>query len=300
MKNLTSRSAKNGGTGVVDYHSHMMMERKEEKMDVSDEKSYVNPTAQSKYIKQAKNASKANAEKMASLNATKSQMELETNVLIHERKERTTTPGKSARGRRTQKSASTIQLSNEMYNNDRDNSYEVRQGKSYIDVSSRQSQQTYNTTFPDFRSGNLVDENPLDTKMDTSEKYDNQSGNSEDMEFTNTPSESKYLKRKNSSKTVSDTRQQQQTREKSPEHVVLTPRDPPNNTRTSTYTVNLEAPVNNNQEMLDSNQKLNDSPPERKKVGRKKVFTLTSFPSGGDSLHLLDTFVNNLAPNRAQ
>ena len=249
----------------MDFHAHMM-ERKEEKMDISEEKSYVNPTAQSKYIKQAKNASKANAEKMASLNATKSQMEYETNVQIQERKERTTTPGKSAHGRRTQKSASNIQMSNETYNNDREKNYEVRQGKSYIDVSSRQTQQTYNTTFPDFRSGNLVDGNSSESKMDTLEKYDNKSGNTEEMDYTNTLSESKYLKRKNSSKTVNDTRQQQ-TGDKSPEQVVLTPRDPPtNNTRTSTYTVNLEAPFNVNQETVDSNQKINDSPPERKKV----------------------------------
>lgn len=261
LKNLAGKSSTNGAVGS-DYHAHMM-ERKEEKMDISEEKSYVNPTAQSKYIKQAKNASKANADKIASLNASRSQMEIENSVQIQERKDRTTTPGKSARGRRTQKSASNYQTSDEAYDNDRN--HDIRLGKSYIDVSNRQSQQTYNTTFPDFRSGNLVDGNSSENKMDTSEeKYDNKAGNSEEMEFTNTPSESKYLKRKNSSKTVSDTRQQQ-TREKSPETLVATPRDPPAiNTRTSTYTVNLEAPVNN-QEHTDSHPKTNDSPPERKK-----------------------------------
>ena len=239
------------------------MDRKEEKMDI-EEKSYINPTAQSKYIKQAKNASKANADKMASLNASRLQMEVENNVQTQERKERTTTPAKSARGRRTQKSASNYETSNEAYDNDRDKSYDVRQGKSYVDVSNRQSQQTYNTTFPDFRSGNLVDGN----KMDTSEKYDNRAENYDEMDYTksNTPSESKYLKRKNSSKTVPDTRQQQ-TRDKSPETHVATPRDPlANNTRTSTYTVNLEAPIHNNQEHVDSNQKQSESPPERRKV----------------------------------
>ena len=260
LKNLASKSAKNGATSS-DYHAHMM-ERREEKMDI-EEKSYVNPTAQSKYIKQAKNASKANADKMASLNASRtSEMEVENGVETRERKERTTTPAKSARSRRTQKSASNYQTSSEAYDNDRDKNHEVRQGKSYVDVSNRQSQQTYNTTFPDFRSGSLVDGN----KMDTAEKYDNRAEDSEEMEYANTPSDSKYLKRKNSSKTVPDTRQQQ-TRDKSPETHVATPRDiPANNTRTSTYTVNLEAPLHNNQEHVDSNQKHSESPPERKKV----------------------------------
>ena len=241
------------------------MERREEKMDI-EEKSYVNPTAQSKYIKQAKNASKANADKMASLNASRtSEMEVENGVETRERKERTTTPAKSARSRRTQKSASNYQTSSEAYDNDRDKNHEVRQGKSYVDVSNRQSQQTYNTTFPDFRSGSLVDGN----KMDTAEKYDNRAEDSEEMEYANTPSDSKYLKRKNSSKTVPDTRQQQ-TQDKSPERHVATPRDiPANNTRTSTYTVNLEAPLHNNQEHVDSNQKHSESPPERKKVQYK-------------------------------
>lgn len=257
LKNLASRSAKHGATGP-DFHAHMM-ERKEEKMDISEEKSYVNPTAQSKYIKQAKNASKANAEKMASLNASRSQMDIESNVQIPERKERTTTPGKSARSRRTQKSASNIQISEDVYDNDRDKNYEVRQGKSYVDVSNRPSQQTYSTTFQDFRSGNLVESNSAETKMDISDKYEDKSGKTEEMDYTNTPSESKYLKRKNSSKTVGETRQ------KSPESHGLTPRDhPSNNTRTSTYTVNLEAPIHN-EEHNDSNQKPNDSPPERKK-----------------------------------
>ena len=237
-----------------------MMERREEKMDI-EEKSYVNPTAQSKYIKQAKNASKANADKMASLNASRtSEMEVDNSVIERERKERTTTPAKSARSRRNQKSASNYRTSHEAYDNDRNS--ETRQGKSYVDVSNRQSQQTYNTTFPDFRSGNLVDGN----KMDMSEKHDNRAEDSEEMEYANTPSESKYLKRKNSSKTVADARQHQ-TRDKSPETHVATPRDiATNNARTSTYTVNLEAPLHNNQEHVDSNQKHSESPPERKKV----------------------------------
>lgn len=264
LKNLTVRSGKQRAL-LPDTRE----DRHEEKMDTTeDEKQLTHPTSQSKYIKQAKNAtSKANAEKMA-LNAIREKMELEklreeqSEKYTEEtsRKERTRTPaGKSAATRKSQKSASNRNsyiTDSVNYDND------IQYGKPYVDVSNRQVNTQYNTTFPDFRSGNLVEGNKqsspemkIDMTDNRNEVFDNE------IDMDETPSESKYIKRKHSSKVVQDNKQK--TKSKSPEPIVLTPRDPPHTTRTNTYTVNLEAP--NNQE-LDNSHKSSDSPPERKKV----------------------------------
>ena len=266
MKNLTVRSGKQKGADQRE-------DRKEEKMDISEgEKSYVNATAQSKYIKQAKNASKVQAEKMA-LNAIREQLEAEKIRTQHvnenadrsdffERKERTTTPAKSAR-RLQQKSAN---RKSQMFSNAIDDAVEDRldhqQVRPYVDVSNRPINTQYNTTFSDFRAGNLVDGKriPRDAKMDTTDTSNTLNDNQE-VEMEVVPSESKFIKRKSSSKTVNENKQKQR---ETPEPIVLTPREPP---RTSTYTITLEAP--NNPELLENNHsKPNDSPPERKKVGR--------------------------------
>ena len=258
MKNLTVRSGKQRGL-LPDQKE----ERHEEKMDVSEgEKSNVHPTSQSKYIKQAKNASsKANAEKMA-LNAIREKIEhekMKVEALIERedqethRKERTRTPGKSATMRRSQKSAS----NHNVVDNSNYSEEEPRHGKSYIDVSNRHINTQYNTTFPDFRSRDLIDGNK-EVKMES--EPDNEQYAENDVEMDNTHSESKYIKRKHSSKTVTDNKQK--LKSKSPEPIVLTPREAPSNARTNTFTVNIEAPYNQEQEY---SHKQSDSP-ERRKV----------------------------------
>lgn len=241
-------------------------DKSEEKMDIAEgEKNGIHPTSQSKYIKQAKNAtSKANAEKMA-LNAIREKVELDrmrVDAVVEKeeqethRKERSRTPAKSAAIRRSQKSAnqySTVDNSN--YNEDK---YDPRQGKPYVDVSNRRINTQYSTTFQDFRSRDLVEGNKQDVKMDTSEPDDDGENNAE---IDNIHSESKYIKRKHSSKTVTDNKQK--LKSKSPEPIVLTPREHPYNARTNTFTVTLEAPYN---EEHNNNHKPSDSPPERKKV----------------------------------
>ncbi|XP_060607726.1 cyclin-dependent kinase-like 5 isoform X5 [Ruditapes philippinarum] len=257
LKNLTVRSGKQRGL-LPDQKE----ERQEEKMDISEgEKNGVHPTSQSKYIKQAKNASsKANAEKMA-LNAIREQIEhekLKVEALIERedqethRKERTRTPGKSATMRRSQKSAS----NHNVVDNSNNSEEEPRHGKSYIDVSNRHINTQYNTTFPDFRSRDLIEGNK-EVKMES--EHDNEQYADNDVEMDNTPSESKYIKRKHSSKTVTDNKQK--LKSKSPEPIVLTPREAPSNARTNTFTVNLEAPYNQEQEY---SQKQSDSPERRK------------------------------------
>ncbi|XP_053399121.1 cyclin-dependent kinase-like 5 isoform X3 [Mercenaria mercenaria] len=257
LKNLTVRSGKQKGL-LPDQRE----EQNEEKMDVSEgEKNVIHPTSQSKYIKQAKNASsKANAEKMA-LNAIREKIEQEkirVDAVIEKqeqethRKERTRTPGKSATQRRSQKSASNYTVvENSNYSEE-----EPRQGKSYIDVSNRHINTQYNSAFPDFRSRDLVEGNK-EVKMEA--EHDNEKYAENDVEMDNTHSESKYIKRKHSSKNVTDDKQK--LKSKSPEPIVLTPREPPSNARTNTFTVNLEAPYNQEQ---DNSHKQADSP-ERKK-----------------------------------
>lgn len=242
-------------------------------MDISDdEKPSVHPTSQSKYIKQAKNAtSKANAEKVA-LNAIREKIELERlreeqsennndETSRKERTDRTKTPAKSAATRKSQKSASNRNNSVSESVNSSDN--DIQYGKPYVDVSNRQINAQYSSAFPDFRSGNLLDgnkqsspEGKMDTNDNRKEEFDN------DIDMDNSPSESKYIKRKHSSKNMSDNKQK--LKSKSPEPIVLTPRDPPQTTRTNTYTVNMEAP---NNQPVENNHKASDSPPERKKVG---------------------------------
>lgn len=263
LKNLTVRSGRQ--RGVLPDHKE---ERQEEKMDISEgEKNNTHPTSQSKYIKQAKNAtSKANAEKMA-LNAIREKIELEkmkVDAIIDKeeqethRKERSRTPAKSASLRRSQKSASNYNSTvadNSSYSEDKS---EPRQGKSYIDISNRHTHTQYSTTFPDFRSRDLVEGNK-EVKMEM--EHDSDQFGDNEAEIDNTHSESKYIKRKHSSKTVTDNKQK--LKSKSPEPIVLTPREPPSNARTNTFTVNMEAPYNQEQE---NSHKASDSPPERKKV----------------------------------
>lgn len=257
LKNLTVRSEKQRTT------TNQKDDRYEEKMDTSED-DVQHPTSQSKYIKQAKNAtSKANAEKMA-LNAIREKIELdrmreEQSEKYSEetgKKERTRTPGKSAATRKSQKSASKYSSSDSYYDND------IQYGKTCVDVSNRHGNSQYSTTFSDFRSGNLVEGNKHgspDTHMDTADNRNEVFDNEMDMD--NTPSESKYIKRKHSSKVVPDNKPKPKS--KSPEPIVLTPRDPPHTTRTSTYTVNLEAP---NNEEVENSHRTSDSPPERRKV----------------------------------
>ncbi|XP_052794894.1 cyclin-dependent kinase-like 5 isoform X15 [Mya arenaria] len=264
LKNLTVRSGKQKGL-LPDPKD----EKSEEKMDTSEsEKEVGNPTSQSKYVKQAKNASsKANAEKQA-LNAIREKIELERvqeeKVIADgeetSRKERTRTPARSG-GRRSQKSANRNQpqVDSVSYNDDKEDS---RQGKSYVDMSSRQPNNQFNSNFPDFRSGKLV-ENKHDLHngdpMDTDHNGEIEEHDTE-MDINNIPSESKYIKRKHSSKAVTDNKQK--LKSKSPEPIVLTPREA-QTARTSTYTVNIEAP--DNHELENGHSKLSDSPPERKK-----------------------------------
>ncbi|XP_052280932.1 cyclin-dependent kinase-like 5 [Dreissena polymorpha] len=256
LKNLTVRSGKT--KALLPDHKE---EKFEEKMDTSEtEKEIIHPTSQSKYIKQAKNAtSKANAEKQA-LNAIREKIELErvkedkSSEEETSRKERTRTPAKSG-SRRSQKSANRNNVNSDNMNNT-DDKTDVRQGKSYVDLSGRQGVGQYNSTFSDFRSG-YVGDSKSDNNMDTLDSNGEVHENDVDMDNT-TPSESKFIKRKHSSKTVTDNKPKLAS--KSPEPIVLTPRDAPN-ARTSTYTVNLEAP---NQEQ-ENGHKPSDSPPERKK-----------------------------------
>lgn len=259
LKNLTVRSGKQRGL-LPDPKE----DRSDEKMDVSEgEKNVIHPTSQSKYIKQAKNAtSKANAEKMA-LNAIREKIEHEkmrVDAVIEKeeqethRKERSRTPAKSASIRRSQKSASNYNSVVDNSNNYSDEKNEPRQGKSYIDVSNRHINTQYSTTFPDFRSRDLIEGNKDEKEVKMETEHDS------DGEIDNTQSESKYIKRKHSSKAVTDNKQK--LKSKSPEPIVLTPREPPSNARTNTFTVNLEAPYNQEQE---NSHKPSDSPPERKK-----------------------------------
>ncbi|KAL4229982.1 Cyclin-dependent kinase-like 5 [Mactra antiquata] len=264
LKNLTSvRSGKQRG-----LLPEPKEDRHEEKMDISEgEKNGLHVTSQSKYIKQAKNASsKANAEKMA-LNAIREKIELErmkTEVVIEQtevelsRKERSRTPAKSALGRKSQKSANRNSTVGDEPMNHSDDKNEPRLGKSYIDISNRHINAQYNTTFPDFRSRDLVEGNKVDSKMDTVDSDFNRIGDS-DGDKDNTQNESKYIKRKHSSKTVGDNKQK--LKSKSPEPIVLTPREAPNS-KTNTFTVNIEAPNNPD---IDNSHKSSDSPPERKK-----------------------------------
>ena len=261
LKNLTVRSGKQ--RTLLPEHKE---DRNEEKMDTTEDDN-LHPTSQSKYIKQAKNAtSKANAEKIA-LNAIREKLELDRMRDEHgekyteetSRKERSRTPGKSASTRKSQKSASNRNNSDSVcYDND--NQY----GKTYVDVSNRHGNTQYSSTFSDFRGANLVEgkqqgspEYNMDTADNRNEVFDNEVG------MDDTPSESKYIKRKHSSKVVPDNKLK--TKSKSPEPIVLTPRDPAPSTRTNTYTVNLEAPYNVE---LENGHRAADSPPERRKVSR--------------------------------
>jgi len=272
LKNLTVRSGGKQKTMLPDQKD----DSHEEKMDVSEaEKDLTHPTSQSKYIKQAKNASsKANAEKQA-LNAIRDKIELERvkeeNIVDESeetlRKERTRTPARSGRNR-TQKSANRNSVQVDSGSSSSDPMTDSRQGKALVgDSPNKQSVSQYNSSFPDFRSGTIVDgKHNEDVQMDTNGDVRDRDT---DVDNNNTPSESKYIKRKHSSKTVTDNKPK--LKSKSPEPIVLTPREPPG-TRTSTYTVNMELGPTVGE--MQNGHKPTDSPPERKKVSWF-VFTIS-------------------------
>ncbi|KAL3879985.1 hypothetical protein ACJMK2_032257, partial [Sinanodonta woodiana] len=274
------------GTGVqidveITQEDHKSSaEMSEEKMDISEEeKYYIQPQAQSsKYIKQANNSSKSNDDKTTALNSVKVNGHLESSVTMQgSSTTRTTTPArnkssKSAK-RGSQKSASNTNVLDNKLNVEHSkpvSEVEPRQGRSFTDT------RHYNSTFSDFRVAPLVnshnDSQTEQMEMNLDEKHSSQM----ELDYETTVNESRFLKKKDN-KDNYDSRNfklTQAVNENSTDPAILTSRDS-SVTKTSTYTVNLQAPVDGISQQdshQDLNQKTNGSPSmERKKFLDKSL-----------------------------
>ncbi|KAK3100121.1 hypothetical protein FSP39_015052 [Pinctada imbricata] len=281
----------------------VVVERQEEKMDVEDD--VYNSPAKSKYIKQAKNVSKSNAEKIASQSETKVLRDAEKAEKVNSTSEKYTVQPKSASqksGALSSKSANqghSYKASRENFEEKISSSRDALSGKSVKDIDHKHSTSHVNgvekvitadtrqparivkiekvvtvdnktlkqvnetagrhlSTFSDFRNP-VMDESPDTSRSSVDESTSTScttcTTNSENsapstidtLDLSISHSESKYLKNKDSVKVSPKMEFQIHKPSPEPDSLQTTPRDPKSNyyvttSRSSTYTVNLQAP----------------------------------------------------------
>lgn len=246
----------------------------EEKMDTSED-TYGQPPVQSKYLKQAKNVSKSNADKMANQN---SDNKLTRDTVDRVTQQQSDSNKLQKETERTEKySSQDVKQNQQKYGlkggggvaKNVNNIQDMKSGaeKMYDYKQSRTNQDSRHlTSFSDFRIGGLVDNNYVDNRSPsrvTDHKMEVSSSSSEDIEVVPSSVENKYLKTKDRTYDNSDVRFPKQNY--SPES---TPRDPKSlyGSKSGTYMVTLQAPGNSDDSPEGSPKGHGNTQLERKKV----------------------------------
>ena len=344
LKNLQSNYRPDTGRSQQEQRMVVVVERQEEKMDTDDD--IYNTTAKSKYIKQAKNVSKSNADKLASQSETKLQRDSEKVEKVVTYSDKNSAQPKSAsqksgasgsKSSQSQTSKATVGGAKPVVHSqtaldhsegrgplsgkssakeyDRTSGAESKQSisnmnghdKAYV-IDSKQPARTVRidkvvtvdnktykannegrhlSTFSDFRNAVLdespdtsrssVDESSVTTSQTTCTTCTSNTESSlpyDPLEMSAGHSESKYLKNKDSVKVSPQTEIKIHKTSPDSESPQSTPRDPKSSlfistSRSSTYTVNLQAP-NNQGEIMENYPEEHGGAHnnERKKVGQ--------------------------------
>ncbi|KAJ8298222.1 hypothetical protein KUTeg_024753 [Tegillarca granosa] len=254
-ENLKNLQKSRPGTGISEEQkpsqNYVSQNPQEEKMDTSED-TYGQPPVQSKYLKQAKNVSKSNADKLANQNSD--------NKLTRDTVDRLTQQQSDSNKLQKETEKTEKYSSQDVKQNQQKyglkggggvakNVNHIQDGKSgaekmydYKQIRTNQQDSRHLTSFSDFRIGGLVDNNHVDNRSPSrvmDHKMEVSSTSSEDIEVVPSATENKYLKSKDRTYDNNDVRFQKQNY--SPES---TPRDPKSvyGSKSGTYMVTLQAP----------------------------------------------------------
>ncbi|XP_021364336.1 cyclin-dependent kinase-like 5 isoform X1 [Mizuhopecten yessoensis] len=288
------------------------MGTQEEKMDTSED-NYIQMPVTSKYLKQAKNLSKSNADKLASQQETNKQPAPQpvqreaTRTEKYDSRSRTPKPALDRGDAKGQDSVGQFDREKTLV---LDNGYKIRMttdkspgqeesmvrgarhnsttSERTVDTNNRSVSRTsqdsrHHSTFADFRNANVLEsglqsESTLTTahSQTSSSNIDSTSPRTEDLDSPGLHSESKYLKRKDNAKVVPDLSgegkvvKQSYSKESLSDSPTATPRETKGSNpqyKSSTYTVNLQAPHHAHSQESSENSKSQFGSPQ---VERKK------------------------------